>query len=321
MDTHLISRDCLTQGLDDLFAAIPHPVLVKTAQFIALSASMPPLVNKRPMGDVIEEVLGPLPPAERALITGKIALNEYRNICLDRVRELGGFAAIAELVQCPEAHKLQALHTNRQPAILAFAHLGPRFAGGPALHRIGVPAAIFIRALGPDASQDSRAFASRLPGMEYLEVGASVEDGAFHMKRALQRLRGGGIVAMAFDLDVSGKARLAGQYLRRRISVARGPALLARLSGAPIIPIVPAFLPSGLGIELRIGDLIPRPLAGPTDVAALEQALIQGVLHWFEAYVRAAPEQMRIRQLGLLAQAPRIDMVGPAFAGGMPLPW
>jgi lauroyl/myristoyl acyltransferase len=307
MDTDSISKEHLAQGLDAVFGALPPAALVKVAQHVAMQASAPArvMIHERPLSEVVKDLFGPRLPVHEGIVAAQVVLNEYRNICVDKLRDLEGFRAIAELVQHREVPLLHEFHAARRPAILVLAHLGARFAGAAALQRLGVPAAIFMRAFGPQASREAEAFAARLPGMEYLQVAGSAESGALQLRRAIQRLRAGGMVAIAADADVTAQRRIPVRYLGRQIHVGRGPALMARISGAPVVPIVAAFLPTGLGISLQVGDPLPPPVVSPLADAALEQAVAQSILSWFESFVRGSPGQMRVRQLNMLAQAPR----------------
>jgi lauroyl/myristoyl acyltransferase len=309
MNPYPTDRQDLAQGLDSLFQALPQPLLARTAQFLALESTASIHIDNRSVAEVVAAVLGPLPPGQAPLVAQRLLLTEFKNICVARAWQSGGLAALAELIQCPQARKLQELHAAQSPAILVFGHIGARFCVGPALQRIGVPAAIFAK-FPPDlAADEARTFAARLPGMEYLELGDGGDAGALVLGRAVERLRKCGIVAIGIDGSQGGSG-LPMRFLGRRLTVGRGPAMLARVTGAPIIPIVLAFTTNGWGIELHIGEPLPRPTVAASDAVAFDRDLTQSALQWFEQYLRAAPEQLRLARLIMLSQAPLFTAAG-----------
>jgi lauroyl/myristoyl acyltransferase len=107
----------------------------------------------------------------------------------------------------------------------------------------------------------------------------------FH--RCLQFLRTGGCVFL--PLDPSESVRVAAPFRGRTLQLARGPFALARITGAPLVPIVARW--SGARIEFEIGPLIPT--------AEDEGAIAAAAAAWLEQYLLRHPQEIseRIVQL------------------------
>ena len=135
---------------------------------------------------------------------------------------------------------LQALLDRGKGAILATAHLGSWEIAGLALARkqagvAMVSAAEEIGYLG--------ALRTRIRGqLRHREI--LLEDGPHAMIELLGRLRDGGLVGLQMD-RVGRAASLAVPFLGARLRMPRGPARLATLSGAPILPVFAVFNEEG----------------------------------------------------------------------------
>lgn len=289
----------LTRSVDALLDDLPADVL---RQYIR-NRTLLPFANNGRLVEAVEDLFGPLTAERRREIAEGISLVEVKNWGIRAAWDVGGLEAVVPFVRCAEPEKLQEFHKNRRPAILAFMHLGARFAVGPALRKIGIHAAIIAIFPVELSAEDVQAFVSLQPGLSYLRLTAGGIGGATAFMRAIEQLRKGGVVAAGID-GQQGGSDFPLPFLGRRISVKRGIAALARLTGAPIIPIALAFSPTGWNIDFQIGE----PLTGPanTEPEQFERVLTEQVMHWFEAYVREHPEQLRTERLGWLWKAPRV---------------
>ena len=93
-----------------------------------------------------------------------------------------------------------------------------------------------------------------------------VEDGAY--RALLRRLRGGGVVCVLADRDVLG-ASLDVTFLGEAARLPSGPARLAALTGATLLPTRLGFARDGWTVAFGA----PIPVPGPADVAKATQAL------------------------------------------------
>jgi lauroyl/myristoyl acyltransferase len=120
---------------------------------------------------------------------------------------------------------------------------------------------------------------------------------AASFQRALAHLAGGGFVVLA--LDVVQGAGLPVPCLGRTLALARGPFALARLAGAPLVPLVPlvARWRRG-GVEAEAGEPIAvDPKLGPAD---RERALAESAGRWLERYLLSSPSELSLGLLRIL---------------------
>lgn len=105
----------------------------------------------------------------------------------------------------------------------------------------------------------------------------SVEDGSRAHRALTQRLRGGGVVCLVADRDLTATGvdvTLFGAPAR----LPAGPARLAALTGALLLPACPRFTPEGWAI--RFAD--PVPVTGRDGVAAATQGLADALAGMIE---------------------------------------
>lgn len=196
---------------------------------------------------------------------------EARNRLLVDCLRRAGSDPVQPLVRCPAS--FAAL---RPPAILGTFHVGAIQALGPVVERLPGPVLTLRR---------GRLYVPRSP----VEVASSEGDEqsrAVLFRRALVHLGRGGFVVLAFD--VTPGATLEAACLGRTISLARGPFALARLTGAPLLPLVARWRREG--IEVVLGERLVSDLPE-------ESALAASAARWLESYLLASPEDLG---LGLL---------------------
>jgi phosphatidylinositol dimannoside acyltransferase len=174
-----------------------------------------------------------------------------------------------------------ALHAGRG-VIVALPHSGNWDAAGvwlvQTLGRLGHEPAFTTVAQRLRPESLYRRFVDYRAGLGFQVV--AVEDGRATHRALISRLRGGGVVCLLADRDLSGsgvEVQLFGEPAR----FPTGPALLAVLTGAVLIPAYPGFTADGWSV--RMAD--PVPVAGRRDVSVATQALADA----FAELIAAAP--------------------------------
>jgi lauroyl/myristoyl acyltransferase len=133
--------------------------------------------------------------------------------------------------------------------------------------------------------------------VEVAAVAQGAEARAAAFARAVQRVRNGGLVVMAADVD---EAELTAPVpcLARAVRMARGPFALARITGAPLIPIVACWN------DERITVVAGDALRGDGCNRELEASYAAAAVGWLADVLRGSPEQIRLYSLRWLLDAP-----------------
>jgi lauroyl/myristoyl acyltransferase len=175
-----------------------------------------------------------------------------------------------EIVSDPVLAELQP------PMVLVFAHAGPFHALGAALNRLRGEVLAFNRgAVGPT------------PGITVIAAGDDEWGRARVFQRALTTLRSGGFVVLAIDGYEA--STLEVPLLGGVISLARGPFALARMTGAPIVPVAARW--RGSCAEVECGD--------PITPDESEQVMAAATGAWLEGYLRRFPGEISSTTLEL----------------------
>ena len=167
------------------------------------------------------------------------------------------------------------------PAILISFHVGPVGALGEVIGRL--PGEVLAM------HRMEWAFPSNVTEL-YVEQSAAAAAAAFH--RAVITLRRGGCVAMLTD-GPGPEVCLLG----RRTPFERGPYALARLTGAPIVPLLAHW--DGASVDVVCGETIPA-LQDEAAMAAAAAAALERHLH-------AHPAEIDEHLLATLSRAPAAD--------------
>lgn len=277
--------DALERGLIPLAASRPR-------QAFALAAGLGRLRNRLsrrwPGPEQIHALFPELGARAAARVAWSVGGLEARNrLAVELVRR-AGLEPLRPLVRTPDS--FAAL---RPPLILGTFHAGAVHAIGPALERL--PAPVLALRQGP-------LFAPR-PPLEVATTEGDEQSRAALFHRAVEHLGRGGFVAMA--LDVAPGAGLRATCLGRPLVLARGPFALARLTGAPIVPLVARW--RGGGVEIVVA---PHPLGPPSagrEPEREEVALASSAARWLESYLLASPAEIG---LGLLRALLGRDLTG-----------
>jgi lauroyl/myristoyl acyltransferase len=108
---------------------------------------------------------------------------------------------------------------------------------------------------------------------------------------AARILRGGGFALLA--VDGVGTARVPVTLFGTETSVSAGAFALARLAGAPVLPIAVRW--QGSGVRFDTGDLIPSGAA---------EEMAASVAAWLEGYLDRNPGELTPPVAKLLSSAP-----------------
>lgn len=247
--------------------------LAAAARIGALRAT---LARRWPSPAEVDRLFGIRGFAGRRIAASIAALEARNRLVIRRVegRPLDPFASLVSWSDAKSAHDLP------RPAILVTAHVGALYLLAAALAPLKVPR-LAIRWSALHTASLYERVASTAGGVELR---------AALLHDALGTLRAGGLVTTVLDGTHGGAFRVS--VLGRGIDFGQGAFTLARLSGAPIVPV--AALWRGNRVECRTWPAIADP-----GEAAL----------WLERFLRMSPEQC---SLGLLRQLLFEPAVGDA---------
>jgi KDO2-lipid IV(A) lauroyltransferase len=196
--------------------------------------------------------------------------------------------------------ELRAAAEAGRGVVLLTAHLGNWEVGGAAVAARGVPLDVVSKGMSnPRFERDLFALRERL-GMRVIEMGEA-------SRTALRSLAQGRVVAILGDQSPRGRGVMV-PFFGRPASTARGPALLAARSGAPVFV---AFALREPGRRARYAlDFSPLVTDPSTALEDVVEALTVGYTRMLEGAIRRAPEQYfwhHRRWKGASAEEPRSD--------------
>ncbi|MCU1347815.1 MAG: Bacterial lipid biosynthesis acyltransferase [Acidobacteria bacterium] len=157
------------------------------------------------------------------------------------------------------------------PRILGTFHVGALQAVGPALERLRSPVLAF---------RNGRLFTPR-GSLRVVSTKGNEQARAAALHRALLHLREGGLVVLALDVSPGDGAET--HCLGRRLRVAQGAFVLARWTGAPIVPIAARWTSDGIRVEA--GGSLRTP---------------QEAADWLERYLLESPSETSLGLLRML---------------------
>jgi lauroyl/myristoyl acyltransferase len=225
----------------------------------------------------LTQLYGPLPPARVRRIARHVAALRFKNRAAIAMVERVGVEALARLIRDAHIEGLDGFDGEKRSGILLAWHVGAMFGVRAALHRAGV-ATLTLRDL-PIQSTAARASA---------------------LKRAVDHVRAGGLVIAVPD-GPGGENTGEVECLGRRIVLRRGPFMLARVTGAPLIPIVAKWEADGY-ISVRAARPLDR--CSSPKVASCEDELCRRAAQWLGEYLVAEPEQIWLWTLRSFLEAP-----------------
>jgi len=296
----------LRAHIDPLLHSLPLNLLYDLSSSILTGVWSSLLAEGQSVPNVVMNLTG-LPPGEALdrLVT-QVLFTDFKNRCLTHAWRVGGLTSVKELIRCHDLQRLQDLHQNQRGAVFVFSHFGPKYAIAPAFQQAGVPVALFQGVLpAPLTRENVERFAERMPGMEFYWLNDPRTNRAIHLKKGVERLQRGGLVATAID-GGHGDVLTEAEFFGHRIQVARGAAVLARMTGVPLIPITVTW-GEGWSMDFRVHEPIAPPTGIPANSAEFDLALTHGAVRFFDAYLRKSPEQLRLDRIARLITLPRVN--------------
>lgn len=220
-------------------------------------------------------------------IAREISALRYQNRVLVARAAKGGIPELSGLFVASDLAALETLRAQG-PAILLTWHVGPAFALSHALSGLRFPLLALRRTENVPA----------LPGLELMSTDGDSDARAAALAGAVARVRNGGFVMMA--PDTLGDARTMGvPCLGRAVPLACGPFVLARITGAPVVPIAARWDDQG---AIRLEQGAPFPAQGHDH--DVEGSLATAAGAWLEKYLQKAPGQLWLRSVRWLLDAP-----------------
>lgn len=226
--------------------------------------------------DDLGSLLPHVPESARAGIVRRSRAEAMRSIVLVETVRHYGLGPVRKLV--PPNDAMAAL---RPPLIVGVFHMGPVMALATAVEQLRGNVLILRRSTLP---------LERVPSITIETAIGDEQRRALAFHRALERLRAGEFVIMALDPEHA--FRLPVPCLGRTLQLARGPFALARISGVPMVPVIPRW--RGTEVELVVGE----PFAGTGD--DYERSLAESAGRYLERYLLEHPEELSARIVQLL---------------------
>jgi KDO2-lipid IV(A) lauroyltransferase len=183
--------------------------------------------------------------------------------------------------------RLAALRARGQGVVVATGHIGPWQLGPYLLEEAGHTPLVLAMAREPDAR--AQALEQLLAMRRRFRV--VYTDEPFASLALLRALKDGGVVAAQMDRPpplTNAKNRLRAPFFDGEAAFAAGPAVLARVTGAALVPVfLIAHGPSRVRVE--VGEAVD--VAHTRDREADVAAATRGLARAYEACVRAHPYQ------------------------------
>jgi hypothetical protein len=221
-------------------------------------------VSRRwPSPDQIKALFPHLDPSAAARVAWSIGGLEARNRLLVACMLREGLEPVRPLVRTP------AFDALRPPLILGTFHVGAVHSLGAAIEHLPGP----VLALRQGLMYVPR------PPVELETTEGDSQRRAAVFQKMLACLEGGGFVVTA--LDVAPGADLRVPCLGRTLTLARGPFALARITGAPIVPLVARWRDGE--VEVETGP--------PLGLRDLEIQMAEAAGSWLERYLLASPAE------------------------------
>jgi hypothetical protein len=200
-----------------------------------------------------------------------------------------GWGVLHRIVATDRIAPLLPYRECRTPTVMVTWHVGPPFGLATVFAHLQIPSTGVIRR---DYGWPHDAANERV----YTTGGADAK--ASVLWTALKRLREGRLLVIAVD-GIEGVRLPPVACLGRQVQFARGPFMLARLSAARIVPIVPRWAPAGR-VGVVVGDPIDLTRAPGLTDEEYETALAARAARWYEEYIVASIEELRPATLRIL---------------------
>jgi hypothetical protein len=204
-----------------------------------------------------------------------------------------GVSVVLDLVDARSCEKFGALNEIAGPRVAVTWHVGPPHGLLAAIRHLRMPALGVIR----------RRYEWLDEHADLVCTGGASDERAAALWTATRYLNDGGVVVIAAD-GLEGERTAPFTCLGRRMSLGRGPFVLARLSGAVVVPTVSCWEPGGR-IGVKVGTPLQIGRAPGMSNVDYENALAFAAARWFEEYILARPAELRPHSLRWLCSYPR----------------
>src|SRR3954469_11028134 len=183
-----------------------------------------------------------------------------------------------------DEHHVRDAYAQGRGVVVPLPHMGNWDWAGAWACATGMPLVTVAERLGPAGLYDEFVAYRSTLGMEILPLTGG--DAAF--PRLEQWVRGGGLVCLLADRDLS-RTSVEVTLCGHRARMPRGPALLARRTGAPLVPVTLHYVERDLTITFH------RPIPHADGDVGLA-TMTQGVADAFTTALRAHPEDWHMMQ-------------------------
>jgi len=258
------------------------------------------LSQRWPSSEEVHTLFPSLNRHEAARVAWKIGGIDARNRILGRYLERDRDRLLTWLMPRPAP----ALSRFHPPFILGFFHVGAPQALGAVFEWLPVPVLALRLGIRKPA----------VPTLTVLTIEGSTQQRALVFSRAMAHLQACGVVASALDF-VSGPS-LTVPFLGRSLELARGPFAMARLTGAPLVPLAARW--HGGIVDVEVGDeLVADGFSSPE---ICERKLATAAAGWLENYLRSDPGEMGLGLLHrlVLSSDEQVKRIAPARSSSPP---
>jgi phosphatidylinositol dimannoside acyltransferase len=183
-----------------------------------------------------------------------------------------------------DEHHVRDAYAQGRGVVVPLPHMANWDWAGTWAGSTGMPLATVAERLKPDRLFDEFVAYRTTLGMEILPL----TGGAAPMPRLEEWVRAGGLVCLLSDRDLS-RTSVEVELCGARARMPRGPALLARRTGSPLVPVTLHYV----GDDMTITFHAPIPHADGDDGLA---AMMQGVADAFTAAIREHPQDWHMMQ-------------------------
>ncbi len=181
-------------------------------------------------------------------------------------------------------HHVRDAHAQGRGVVVPLPHMGNWDWAGTWACATGMPLATVAERLQPERLYDEFVAYRNTLGMEILPL----TGGDATLPRLEEWVRDGGLVCLLADRDLS-RTSVEVDLLGERARMPRGPALLARRTGAPLVPVTLHYT----GADMTVTFHPPVPHAeGDAGLVAM----MQGVADAFTSAIREHPQDWHMMQ-------------------------
>lgn len=262
-----------------------------------------------PLHVAVRKVFSHLSPEAVRTASLRLETNNLRNALVRHALLLGRAPEVLPRIRWADDGDLVGMCREGRAAIGVFCHTGHAVPTGLCLGHIGIRPLVFT-GRPPEGVTN--------PPGEWIVVArrsTQLEQRALALKRALSWLKSGKMVVIAVDGANNADQPFRVPFLGRMWPFGRGVALLRRLTGAPIVPLVKSWTADNV---MEIRSFPPLEFARRTnpDADDADRELTAEVVAWFDARLRAAPWELRVRTVYMLSNSPLAHGGSPGGLSG-----